>query len=149
MKSIKTLLTENTSFSSSAWQWQLASHWPDIMGNLTSIVSLEKLYGTTLILGVYEQSWIAELHMLSNVIIKTIHEHIKGIRIEKIIFKYVQKTKKEKQEKKKHLPAHEFAVNLTSQEHHALRHIKDSELKEYLTHFLLSCKKRRAYHDLS
>lgn len=145
MRQLKSLLDATLQPHAASWQLQLAAKWEMIVGNLSSIMTIEKLYGATLIVGVYEQSWIAELHMLSSMIIKTINEHINGIRIEKIQFKLAKK----RVLNIKTIPVEiiNIPVTLTSQEQKAVDHIKDIELQTLLKTFLISCKKRRAYRD--
>ena len=58
--SIKDLL-EAIAVEKQDWRWLLLNHWPQIMGPLHEQVRLEKIEGTTLILGVYQSSWLQEL----------------------------------------------------------------------------------------
>ena len=144
MRSLKSLL-DTTFGASTSWQLQLASQWPDLVGNLATIMSLEKIYGSTLIVGVYEQSWIQELYMLSGMIIKTINENLTGAKIEKIQFKLA--TRKEKIVPKKPVfsETKQHAIALNKREELALVAIRDEELREVLKSFLISCKKRNHY----
>ncbi len=144
MKSLKSLL-DVTFTNSSSWQFKLASQWTDLVGNLSNIMSLEKIYGATIIVGVYEQSWMHELYMLSSMIIKTINENLEGAKIEKIQFKLA--TRKNNIHSKKVDVFHEdrMIVVLNKREELALSHIKDVELRQSLESFLISCKKRNLY----
>ncbi len=144
LHSIKSLL-DKTFGNSTSWQLKLAAQWPDLVGNLANIMSLEKIYGGTLIVGVYEQSWIHELYMLSDMIIKTINKELEGAKIEKIQFKLA--TKKEVVVPKKSYAStpQQYDIRLNTREELALNIIKDLELREVLKSFLISCKKRNAH----
>lgn len=143
MRSIKSLL-DTTFQNTSSWQLKLAAQWPDLVGNLANIMSLEKIYGGTLIVGVYEQSWIQELYMLSGMIIKTINDQLEGAKIEKMQFKLATRKEKTVQKKPVFSETYDYAIELNKREELALHAIQDQELRTVLKSFLISCKKRNA-----
>lgn len=144
MKSLKSFL-DASFINSNSWQFKLASQWSCLVGNLANIMSLEKIYGTTIIVGVYEQSWMHELYMLSSMIIKTINENLEGSKIDKIQFKLATRKKNIESKKMNISQINTMVVSLNKQEELALSCIKDVELRQSLQLFLMSCKKRNEY----
>ena len=55
---------------------------------------LEKIEGNTLIIGVYQASWLQELYLLSTVLLKTINNNLKYPYIKKLRFKHASPLKK-------------------------------------------------------
>ena len=145
---LKTLLAKT--MRTDSWKLQLISQWPEIVGNLSSTMNLEKVNSDSLVIGVYEAGWLQELYMLSSVLIKTINTHLGGTYIKKIHFKHATKlvgsvgrkqdqmleTSDQLQEK-----IREKTV-LTQQEAQVLLAIKDVELRSVLHLFLSRCKER-------
>src|SRR5215467_9441991 len=76
-----------------AWHIQLFEHWPTIVGSLSQVMRLEKINGTMLIIGVYDASWMHELHMLSPVLIQTINQHLDTPYVHRVRFKQVARSK--------------------------------------------------------
>ena len=77
-----------------SWKLQLLNNWQRINGDLHPHVRLEHVKEDTLILGVYDASWLQELYLLSNVLLKTINRNLNTPRIKKLQFKQVVKTRK-------------------------------------------------------
>jgi hypothetical protein len=75
------------------WRWVLLNNWPEIMGPLHEQVRLEKIEESTLILGVYQSSWLQELYLLTPMLIRTINEHLKAEQIHHIRLKAATKKK--------------------------------------------------------
>lgn len=127
------------------WQIQLTAQWPIIVGNLSDKISLDKIQGDTITIGVHEPSWIQELYMLSSVILKTINNHLGSPRIKKIFFRHTTKhtvtspvlPQDTAPQKRKQFP-------LTETEKQTLLLIKDDELKHHLASFLSRCKERKS-----
>lgn len=141
-KSLKTLLS--SSFKTpNAWKTRLLAEWPEVVGNLHDKMTLEKVYDDTLIIGVYEASWLQELYMLSGVLIKTINEHLGTPHIKKIRFKHAtqkaEKRVKKKEKKNTFVPS---KITLNSTEAKALLNIKDEEMRTALHLFLSRCKRK-------
>ncbi len=122
------------------WKTKLLTDWPMIMGNLTSRVSIEKIYDTSLVLGVNDTSWLQELYLLTPVIIKTINAHLEKPYITSLRFQQGKTVKKIKPTVAK--PVSEKMkppIPLTPQEKNALTSIKDPELKQVAQTFLHRC----------
>ncbi|HRN78122.1 MAG TPA: DUF721 domain-containing protein [Candidatus Dependentiae bacterium] len=121
------------------WKVRLMQQWPIIIGELSDQVTIEKVVGDTLVLGVYDSCWMQELYMLSPMLLGKIHAHgythIKDIR-----FKTVTKALPFKQ-KAPSLPARTVPKNisLTPQQSAVLDRIADQELRSALKAFLIRC----------
>ena len=135
-KNIKDLLNHFID-SENDWKIKLFKDWPNIIGNLNNQVKIEKIEGNTLILGVYSSSWMQELYLLSNILLKKINESIGKPKIKRIVFKQTQKPviiKKTFVKKRTYKK-----VILTNKEIQTLEKIKDPELKLELKNFLIKC----------
>lgn len=141
-KSLKTVLNGSFSLSTNSWKTKLLTEWPTIVGNLHDKITLEKIHGDTLIIGVYETSWLQELYMLSSVLIKTINSHLDKPYIKRIRLKYA--TKKTSQapltKKKKEAVVVREKITLNALESRTLLKIKDKDMREALHLFLSRCK---------
>ena len=138
-QSLKNLL--HGVFKSENWKVKLLSEWNTITGNLADKMRLEKIDDQTLIIGVYQSSWMQELYLLSNVLKKTINDHLGYNHVKHLRFKYAAKKKSAKQsvikvtsESKPIKP-----ITLSQHEQEALGSIKDLELKQALHGFLSRC----------
>lgn len=123
-----------------SWQLNLLADWPLIVGNLAHRVRVEKIEGSTLVLGVQHASWMHELYLLSNVLLKTINNHFDRPRIQKLVFKTA--TFKKKEATPKHIapaPTPVEPVELTFTQKEALAAIKDTELRQSLRTFFYRC----------
>jgi len=123
----------------SDWKLQLIQHWPNIIGDLNSHVTLEKVTDDTIILGVYDSCWMQELYMLSSMLLHKIntklgHNHIKQIR-----FKSVSASKLTTKKTYKKTPSPQQPITLTPQQNIALDRIDDQELRSALKAFLIRC----------
>lgn len=142
-KSLKTVIA-TTIGQPQCWKKKLLADWPTIVGNLHSRMHLEKVYDDTLIIGVYDSSWLNELYLLSNVLIKTINQSLEKPYIKNVRFKHTTpiistahkkiKEKKEEKVRKK--------ITLNSYEAQALLKIKDEEMRTALHLFLSRCKEK-------
>lgn len=145
MKSLKTVLEGSFSLSTNSWKTKLLTEWPTIVGNLHDKITLEKIHGDTIIIGVYDVSWLQELYMLSAVLLKTINSHLDKPYLKKIRLKYA--TKKNNPivvTKKKIEPTVERKkIELNAMESGALLKIKDNEMREALHLFLSRCKTKK------
>lgn len=137
-RSLKNLL-QNV-FKNENWKVKLLSEWETIVGKLADKMRLDKIEDGTLFIGVYQSSWMQELYLLSNVLKKTINDHLGYPHVKQLRFKYAAKKKATKtkevfQEKRPTFKP----ITLSGAEKHALEEIKDSDLKSALHGFLSRC----------
>jgi hypothetical protein len=137
---IKTVMGQGPQ-SDSSWQMYLLANWNTIIGKLRTKVKLEKIQDDTLVLGVYDSSWMQELYLLSNVLIHTINSKLDKPRIKKIKFKKAERSKLKKHEIQPIKTSRK--VELSCKEIGALKNIKDEELSEVLKNFLIRCHNQR------
>lgn len=123
------------------WKFYLLNNWQEIMGNLGSIVTLEKIEGNVLFLGVPNSCWMQELHMLAPALIETINQKLDQPRINQLRFKRIATRKKEnvpraaacnKQRTKEQ-------NHTTPQQQAALKKVRDPDLRRVLEQFLDRC----------
>jgi len=135
----------NGIFKNEQWKFQLLSEWGNIVGNLADKMRLEKIDGDTLIIGVYQASWLQELYLLSHVLLQSINTQLKHPHVRNLRFKHASLTVKNIH----HEPAVEKPVVkctppiLSYEERRALNAIKDEELKNALHGFLTRCHTQR------
>jgi len=121
-----------------SWKTQLLGNWESIIGNLKDKVHIEQILDDTVILGVYNSSWMQELYLLSNVLLKLINQKLDQPRIKHLRFKksskrvFVHRTTTMHAKNKK-------LVTLTQKEQHALTNIDDPDLRTALKEFLVRC----------
>ena len=141
-KPLKSILKGSFSLSTNSWKTKLLTQWPAIVGNLNDKITLEKIQEDTLIIGVYETSWLQELYMLSSVLIKTINSHLDKPYIKRIRLKYATKksTPSVIAKKKNVAPVKRKKITLNSLESGALLKIKDQDMRDALHLFLSRCK---------
>jgi len=123
-----------------AWKMKLLQAWPTVLGDLTPLVSLEKIDNDILILGVQDSCWLQELYMLSPLILKMINKNLDQPRIKALRFK-TRGCNKTGTGKK--IPTQKAPVvirPLSAREDAALGHIKDEQLKKALQGFLMRCQ---------
>ncbi len=150
MHNVKNILDTllQPSLDHESWKINLIKNWPTIIGNLHEKVSLQKIYPNSLVLGVYDSSWIQELYLLSKLILKKINNHLDRPRIESLRFQCIEtsaaknaldkKNAAEKLKNKKNLQKKEFI--LKPQEVVALQKIQDPQLSQALESFLKKCQ---------
>lgn len=124
------------------WHFELLANWHAIVGNLSSKMTLEKIQGDTLVIGVFDSCWLQELYLMSSMILTRInqkvgHSHIKQLRFKKA---EVKKQVSSLTQQKKVLEA-VVPKPLTTQEQSALDALKDPELRDILRTFLMRCQK--------
>lgn len=127
--------------SQAHWQIELLRKWETIIGKLKTHVILEKIQQDTLILGVYDSSWLQELYLLSPLILKTINENLDQSPIKNLRFKQAEKKNKKKIsinaggiEKTNHI-----VITLSDKQTRALEKIIDQDLRRALYNFLSRC----------
>ena len=127
-------------FKQEGWKVQLLSEWNGIVGNLADKIRLEKIEGSTLTIGVYQASWLQELHLLSSVLLKTINQCLPHPYVKQLRFKRAVITKKPIIQKKQDAVKQEYrTVVLSPREKKALDTVQDEQLKEALHAFLSKC----------
>lgn len=119
------------------WQVYLLANWNNIVGNLKSKVKLEKIYEDTLVLGVYESSWMQELFLLSSMLITKINSKLDKPRIKHLKFRLATRPKVDKPVNREIKIKKE--VCLTAYELSVLSKISDPELSENLKKYLVKC----------
>lgn len=123
----------------SSWKTDLLTRWPDIVGDLGSKVTLEKIQDSTLILSVENACWMQELYLLSPLLIRTINEKLDQPRIKHLRFKQAELKKVRRPQPVKQQPHTPCDVVLTSRERAALEKIHDPQLSSALRRFLTRC----------
>lgn len=118
----------------------LIRDWGKIFGNLKDKVRLEKAYKHTIVLGVEDSSWMHELHLLSNILIDKINEHLPEPQVKKISFRITEFKKRKKPSIQKEVELKD--VRIENRETFALKKIEDSDLATELKKFLIKCKQK-------
>lgn len=128
-------------FKNENWKVKLLSEWETITGNLSNKMRLEKIDNETLIIGVYQSSWMQELYLLSNVLKRSINNHLGSEYVKHLRFKFAAKKKVEKTPIQKTTATQKPVkpIALSQKEQHALGAVKDEELKQALHTFLSRC----------
>ncbi|MBP6869988.1 DUF721 domain-containing protein [Candidatus Babeliales bacterium] len=141
MENVKTILDSllQPTSKQQAWKLTLIKNWPLIIGSLHEKVSLQKINNTTVVLGVYDSSWIQELYLLSKLILKKINSQLDQPRIETLRFQCIEK-KEQIAKSKKVQPQQERKLFLKPQESAALQKIQDPQLSQALQGFLQKCQ---------
>lgn len=122
------------------WRLELLHNWPQIMGHLASKVRLEKIQDDTLILGVFEPSWLQELYLLTPLLISTINKSLPAPYIKNLRFRAAAQTKKAAAPPIPVPPKPKKIVPLRPQEQAALERIEDPQLRSILHEFLIRCR---------
>lgn len=124
---------------STQWKISLLQNWKQIIGNLSTKVTIEKILNDTVVLGVYDSCWLQELYLLSPMLIHMINtqlgkEYIKYLRFRLIADKKTKKTKDTHHAI--HVPP---AYKFSNQELKALEKVPDPVLQEALKRFRVRC----------
>lgn len=130
--------------SENQWQIKLLQEWETIIGPLKARITLEKIQKDTLILGVYDSSWLQELYLLSPLILQTINKNLEHSPIKNLRFKQAEKKNKKQKESSSILPKKNKTKPLTLEQKHALEKILDNELRSALCNFLTRCSQENA-----
>lgn len=121
------------------WKLYLISNWKNIIGKLKDHATLEKIEKDTLIISVDNSSWLQELYLLSNMLIRKINSNLPEPYIKKLRFKLCDK-KQFAPRKKTEQKNVSFQAKLNRKEEFALNQIEDKDLSENLKKFLIKCK---------
>jgi hypothetical protein len=125
------------------WRLHLLNNWATIMGGLSERVRLEKIKDGTLILGVFEASWMQELYLLSPTLIRTINNHLGKPYVKELRFKAAAKTKVIE---KKVITVAQQPVplpTLSAEEEAVLAQMNDPQLRSVLQDYLIKCYQER------
>ena len=142
-------LTSSLFKKKSNWKITLLKEWPSIVGKLTDKVTLEKITGHTLTLGVRDACWLHELNLLSPVLLHHINQrldqpHVKTIRFRRIGIKQIGiKQRKEIQHVQVQRSIKARHIEVTNAEKCALNSIQNQELQKALHQFLVRCYQER------
>ena len=123
----------------SSWKTELLTKWPEIVGDLGSKVTLEKIQDTTLVLSVANASWMQELYLLSPLLLRTINEKLDQPRIKHLRFKQAELKKKRAPSTFVKTMVDRQEVALSPREQAALEKISDPQLSSALRSFLIRC----------
>lgn len=132
--------------SEHSWKVILFEKWPSIIGNMRGKVRIEKVDGTTLILGVCHPAWAQELYLLSPMLKKKINELFDKERIQVIRFKTINfKSQGSKKEKifSQASATNQPPIALDTNEKVLLENIKDETLRMELERFGILCKSKK------
>jgi len=135
---IKTLLHSLVNPQNS-WKHTLLQNWRNIFGNLSTKVTLEKIYNNTIVLGVYDSCWMHELYLLSPLLLNKINENLDQDRIKQVRFKQTGRKKRKKNlyPQKPTKSRKEFFLSPT--EKSALTKVNDLQLRNALKEFRIRC----------
>lgn len=126
-----------------AWKINLIKNWPTIIGSLHEKVSLQKINPKSLVLGVYDSSWMQELYLLSKLILRKVNSHFDHPRIETLRFQCIERINTKNNINKKNntvLKTSEKKFTLKPRERSALEKINDPQLSVALEGFLRRCQ---------
>lgn len=124
---------------SAQWKLLLLQNWQQIIGNLSTKVTIEKILNDTIVLGVYDSCWLQELYLLSPTLIPLINTHLGQPYVKQLRFRLIS-TKKAKKIKQSQDPFHFLhSYEFSLQELKALEKIPDPVLQEALKRFRIRC----------
>lgn len=139
---LKDLITTITQQSQQQWQLFLLHHWNAIVGDLHQYMRLEKINADhSLLIGVYDSTWLQELYYLSPVLLKNINDKLTHPYVTHLRFRYVDKKTYQKNKPFSATVPQDSSrpLTLTAQQHHALVSIHDNDLRQALYKFLVRC----------
>lgn len=141
---IKSLLSPLLQKKESNWKIGLFKKWSEIMGTLSTHVSIEKIQDDSIILGVQNSSWLQELYLMGPTILETINKSLDQPRFKTIRFKQRGiKVPKKKEQKRTASTFWNAPVTISESEERALNRIEDPDLKEVLHTFLVRCHREK------
>ena len=121
------------------WKLLLIKNWQNILGDMSSHVTCEKIENQTITLGVYDSCWMQELYLLTPTLLTALNAHFDQPRIASIRFKNVSKQRKQITPKKSFNSQMTHTRPLSASEQAALAKITDQELLIALKKFLMRC----------
>ncbi len=140
MLPLKNLLNSYISTNTeSDWKLKLIKEWPEIIGTLSTKVTLEKVHEDTIVLGVSDSCWMQELYLLSPVLINSINQKLDRPYIKQVRFKSVGRKKEKAAPQKPTINVLRKEITLSPHEKAALEHIQDPELRAAIKAFRIRC----------
>jgi hypothetical protein len=141
---IKALLSPLLQKKEQSWKIALFNKWPEIMGTLSTHVSIEKIQDDSIILGVQNSSWLQELYLMGPTILETINKSLDQPRFKTIRFKQRgTKIPRKKEQKRTASTFWNAPIAISQSEERALNRIEDPNLKEALHAFLVRCHREK------
>lgn len=122
----------------SDWRFTILRNWDKIMGPMHSKVCVEKISEDTIFLGVYDSAWMAELHLLSRLIIKNVNNVLSKPYITSLRLRLTSRKPLVKPKRLVVAPLTK-PITLTEVQKQALATIKDPQLQEVLKQLLTRC----------
>lgn len=122
------------------WKFLILQQWDACIGDLKMHVRLEKINDDySLVLSVWQSSWLQELYYLSDILLKKINANLAYPYIKKLRFKYSPRSVHH-QYRAPHIPVRtQKAYTLTYSEQQALEKVQDPQLRDALKKFLQRC----------
>lgn len=126
------------------WKMTLLKEWPTIVGKLADKVTLEKITGHTLTLGVRDACWLHELNLLSPVLLHHINQRLDQPYVKTLRFRRIGiKQRKQIQHVRVQRSIKTKQIEVTSAEKLALNNIQNQDLQKALHQFLVRCYRER------
>ncbi len=123
-----------------SWKHQLLQNWHTIFGNLSTKITLEKIYDNTLVLGVLDSCWMQELYLLSPLLLNKINENLDQPYIKQVRFKQTGIKKENKKLTMQRTAISKKQFSLSPIEERALKKINDPQLRNALKAFRIRCQ---------
>ena len=126
-----------------SWQLILIKNWKEIIGTLSQHVRLEKIYDSTIVLGVYDTHWMHELYMFSNILLDKINDALEEPKVTHIRLRKVNRPPLKKKKPAISKPSAAKPIELSTKEQKALASIEDEDLTRVLKTFLVRCHNQK------
>ncbi|HJM69056.1 MAG TPA: DUF721 domain-containing protein [Candidatus Babeliales bacterium] len=136
-------LIQNALSKQGNWQLFLIKNWKSIIGNLNPHVRLEKIYDSTIVLGVYDTHWMQELYIFSSILLDKINDALEKPKITHIRFKKVNRPVQQKKKTLYTKPSAAKPIQLSKKEQEALESLSDPDLTHALKRFLVRCHNQK------
>ncbi len=147
MKKITQLVDQILSRSEHDWHIKLRAEWSTIMGDLSRRARLERINGSTVIIGVYDSHWMHELHALSRMILQRMNAALHSLYPEGFVLTAVRciwVAKKELKNKKSPVSFEQAQEPVSKKPSlHAIKTVQkiaDKELQNSLLAYYQRCK---------
>lgn len=141
-KLIKSLLT-NIIPQEHAWKITLFEQWSKTIGPIGAYVSIEKVEGNVLYIGVSHPTWAQEIQSLTPLILEKLNADLPGNPITSIRLRPMARPKKVLERRLRATPAPLAPVSLSGPEKQLLASAGDEQLQSTLAAYLLHCKAKR------
>jgi hypothetical protein len=125
------------------WRLQLLQSWTSIVGSLKTHMCLECIYGSTIVIGVYDSHWIQELTGLSRVLLCSVNKTLGQEYVTQVKFRLCNRREYQR-------PAHPPVVRtawtyeyvqpaFTIEQQRMIEGITDKRLRRALVTFFARC----------